>query len=86
MHDSKEMAMTTPILYYWGPCATCALVTAYADEHGIELDCRDVEQEGPYQELLALGGDANQIPYLCVEGELIQGVDAINAYLAEHLA
>ena len=25
--------MAAPILYYWGPCATCALVTSFADEH-----------------------------------------------------
>lgn len=76
--------MDKPVLYYWGPCTTCALVTTYADEHGIELDKRDVEQEGPYQELTALGGDANQIPYLYVDDKLIQGVDDVNAYLAEH--
>ena len=78
--------MDKPILYYWGPCATCALVTSYADEHGIELDKRDVEQEAPYQELLALGGDANQIPYLYADGKLVQGVEDVNAYLAEHFA
>ena len=45
--------MAAPILYYWGPCATCALVTSFADEHDIELDKRDVEQVEPYNELLA---------------------------------
>ena len=54
--------MAAPILYYWGPCATCALVTSFADEHGIELDKRDVEQVEPYNELLALGGNADFIP------------------------
>jgi len=73
--------METPILYYWGPCPTCALVTAFAEEHGIELDKRDVEQEQPYLELLALGGDANKIPYLYAEEKLMQGVQDINAYL-----
>ena len=58
--------MATPILYYWAPCATCAIVTDFATEHGIELDKRDVEQEAPYNELLALGGDANLIPYLWI--------------------
>ena len=56
--------MAAPILYYWGPCATCALVTSFADEHGIELDKRDVEQVELYNELLALGGNADFIPYL----------------------
>lgn len=76
----------TPILYYWGPCVTCALTVDYANEHGIELDKRDVEQEQPYQELLALGGDANKIPYLYANGELVQGVEACNKYLEEHYA
>ena len=56
--------MDKPIMYYWAPCTTCAIATRYADEHGIELDLRDVEYEGPYNELLGLGGDANKIPYL----------------------
>lgn len=72
--------MATPILYYWAPCSTCSVVVNYADEHGIELDKRDVEQEAPYQELLALGGDADLIPYLSVDGQLIQGNDAIIEY------
>ncbi len=72
--------MTLPILYYWAPCSTCAVAVAYADEHGIELDKRDVEQEAPYQELLALGGDADLIPYLYVDDRLIQGNDAIIEY------
>lgn len=72
--------MEKPILYHWAPCATCSVASSYAEEHGIELDKRDVEQEGPYNELLALGGDADLIPYLCVEGRLIQGNDAIIAY------
>ena len=75
------MANSKPILYYWGPCATCSLVTAFADEHGIELDKRDVEQQEPYDELTSLGGDANQIPYLYDKEKLIQGVEDINAYL-----
>ena len=54
----------------------------YANENGIELDKRDVEEVPPYEELLALGGDANLIPYLYDEGQLIQGNDAIIAYLA----
>ena len=56
--------MEKPILYYWAPCSTCSVAVNIADELGIELDKRDVEQEAPYQELLALGGDANKIPYL----------------------
>lgn len=72
--------MGMPVLYYWAPCATCAVAVNYADEHGIELDKRDVELEGPYNELLALGGDADLIPYLLVGDELIQGNDAIIAY------
>ncbi|MBE6473646.1 MAG: glutaredoxin, partial [Coriobacteriaceae bacterium] len=52
--------MSNLILYYWPPCPTCAIATRYAGEHGIELDLRDVEQEAPYNELLALGGDANK--------------------------
>ena len=53
-----------------------------ADELGIELDKRDVEQEVPYQELLALSGDANKIPYLYLGGELIAGesLDKMAAY------
>ncbi len=78
------MADTKPILYYWEPCGTCSLVTKFADKCGIELDKRDVEQQAPYDELTALGGDANQIPYLYDNEELIQGVEAINAYLEEH--
>lgn len=73
--------MATPILYYWAPCSTCSVVVNYANERGIELDKRDVEQEVPYNELLALGGDANQIPYLLVGEDLIQGNDAIIEYL-----
>ena len=80
MAEQKE----APILYYWGPCATCAVTVDFANEHGIELDKRDVEQEEPYQELLALGGDANKIPYLYANGELVQGAQAANAYLQEH--
>lgn len=75
--------MEAPILYHWAPCATCSVTSSFAAEHGIELDKRDVEQEQPYQELLALGGDANLIPYLYAEGRLIQGNDAIIAYLTE---
>ena len=58
-------------------------MTSFAAEKGIELDKRDVEQEAPYQELLALGGDADLIPYLSADGQLIQGNDAIIAYLTE---
>ncbi|MBR2805039.1 MAG: glutathione S-transferase N-terminal domain-containing protein [Eggerthellaceae bacterium] len=73
--------MEKPILYYWGPCPTCAIATKYADEHGIELDLRDVEQEAPYYELLALGGDANKIPYFYDGETLVEGVDAVVEYL-----
>ena len=69
--------MSAPILYYWAPCKNCSPVVNVADENGIELDKRDVEQVPPYEELLALGGDANLIPYLLDEGRLIQGTDAI---------
>ena len=55
----------------------------YANEKGIELDKRDVEQVAPYEELLALGGDANFIPYLYDAGQLIQGNDEIIAYLEQ---
>ena len=55
----------------------------YANEKGIELDKRDVEQVAPYEELLALGGDANLIPYLYDAGQLIQGNDEITAYLEQ---
>ena len=74
--------MAAPILYYWAPCGSCAKVVKFAEENGIELDKRDVEQVPPYEELLALGGDANKIPYLYDGGQLIQGNDAIIAYLA----
>ncbi len=73
--------MEKPILYYWAPCATCSVVVNYANDNGIELDKRDVELEEPYQELLALGGDANLIPYLYAGGQLIQGNDDVIAYL-----
>lgn len=75
--------MEMPILYHWGPCATCSVTSSFAAENGIELDKRDVEQEVPYNELLALGGDANLIPYLYAEGRLLQGNDDIIAYLKE---
>lgn len=75
--------MEQPILYYWAPCTTCSVVVNFANEHGIELDKRDVEQEAPYYELLALGGDANLIPYLAIGEELIQGNDAVIARLTE---
>lgn len=75
--------MEKPILYHWGPCPTCSITAHFAEEHGIELDKRDVEQEAPYQELLALGGDANLIPYLYAEEKLIQGNEDIIAYLTE---
>ena len=74
--------MAAPNLYYWAPCSTCSVVVNYANENGIEMDKRDVEEVPPYEELLALGGDANLIPYLYDEGQLIQGNDAIIAYLA----
>ena len=73
--------MSAPILYYWGPCPTCAIATRYADEHGIELDLRDVELEGPYNELTALGGDANNIPFLYDGEQLVEGVDAVIDYM-----
>lgn len=69
--------MDKPILYYWGPCSTCAVATRFADEHGIELDLRDVEQVPPYEELLALGGDANKIPYLYDGEQLYEGLTAV---------
>ena len=75
--------MDKPILYYWAPCSTCSVTVNFANDHGIELDKRDVEQEGPYNELLALGGDANLIPYLAVGEELIQGNDAVIDYLTK---
>lgn len=75
--------MEKPILYHWAPCATCSVTASFAQEHGIELDKRDVEQEAPYQELLSLGGDANLIPYLYAEGALIQGNEAIITYLTK---
>lgn len=75
--------MATPILYYWAPCPTCSITTHFADEHNIELDKRDVEQEAPYQELLALGGDADLIPYLYDGEKLINGNEEIVAYLTE---
>ncbi len=76
--------MNVPVLYYWAPCAVCEPVVSFAEAHGIELDTRDVEQQDPYDELLALGGDANVIPYLHVDGELINGAEACIAYLEEH--
>ena len=75
--------MDKPILYYWAPCSTCSVTVNFANDHNIELDKRDVEQEGPYNELLALGGDANLIPYLAVGDELIQGNDAVIEYLTK---
>ena len=75
--------MAAQILYYWEPCATCSVVVNYANEKGIKLDKRDVEQMAPYEELLALGGDANLIPYLYDAGQLIQGNDEIIAYLEQ---
>ena len=73
--------MEKPILYYWAPCSTCSVAVHLADELGIELDKRDVEQDAPYQELLALGGNAIKIPYLYVGGELIEGKEAVLAIL-----
>ena len=75
--------MEKPILYYWAPCPTCAVLTHFADEHGIELDKRDVEQEAPYQELLELGGNADLIPYLWDGQQLVNGNDECLAYLRE---
>lgn len=74
--------MDKPILYYWAPCPTCSIATHYAEEHGIDLDLRDVEQEEPYKELLALGGDANKIPYLYNGENLIEGNEAVIAFLS----
>ena len=73
-------------MYYWAPCETCAVAVNFAEEHGIELDKRDVEQETPYQELLYLGGDANLIPYMYIysQEKLINGNDAIIQYLTEN--
>ncbi len=75
--------MEKPVLYYWAPCATCSVAVNYAQEHGIELDLRDVEQEQPYAELTALGGNADNIPFLYIDGELIEGNDAVIAKLEE---
>ena len=36
--------MEKPILYYWAPCSTCSVAVNLADELGIELDKRDVDQ------------------------------------------
>ena len=55
----------------------------YANDNGFELYKRDVEQVAPYEDLLALGGDANLIPYLYDAGQLIQGNDEIIAYLEQ---
>ncbi len=84
--EGRRHTMSVPVLYYWAPCTTCEPVVHFADAHGIEIDKRDVEQQAPYDELLALGGDANAIPYLSVDGELINGVDACIAYLMQHYA
>lgn len=73
--------MSIPVLYYWAPCKNCSPVVSFAEENGIELDKRDVEAVPPYEELLALGGDANLIPYLYDNGQLIQGTDAIIEHL-----
>ncbi|WP_139652288.1 glutathione S-transferase N-terminal domain-containing protein [Raoultibacter phocaeensis] len=73
--------MDKPILYYWAPCETCSVVVNFANEHDIELDKRDVEQEEPYQELLELGGNADLIPYLYDDGQLVNGNDAVIEYL-----
>ena len=73
--------MEKPILYYWAPCPTCAIATRFADEHGVELDLRDVEQVAPYNELIALGGDANNIPYLYDGEQLFEGLEAVKARL-----
>lgn len=88
MHASENQraAATTPILYYWAPCKTCSVVVNFADEHEIALDKRDVEFEEPYQELLALGGDANLIPYLYDNGQLICGDNEVVEYLAKKYA
>ena len=75
--------MTAPILYYWAPCTVCATTVRFAEENGIELDKRDVEEVSPYEELLSLGGDANEIPYLYDEGRLFQGNAAIIGHLEE---
>lgn len=76
--------MSVPILYYWAPCRVCQPVVSFAEANGIKLDKRDVEQQAPYDELLALGGDANIIPYLYANGELINGTEACIAYLEEN--
>lgn len=75
--------MDKPILYYWAPCATCSVVVNFAEANGIELDKRDVEFEEPYNELLALGGDANLIPYVYDNGELVFGDEACVDYLTK---
>lgn len=75
--------MEKPILYYWAPCPTCSVAVHFAQENGIDLDLRDVEQEGPFNELTALGGDANNIPFLYLDGQLIEGNDAVLAKLGE---
>lgn len=75
--------MDKPILYYWAPCPTCSVAVHFAQENGIDLDLRDVEQEEPFNELTALGGDANNIPFLYLDGQLIEGNDAVLAKLKE---
>lgn len=57
--------------------STCSVVVNYADDRCIELDECDVEQKKPYEELFALGEGVNLISNLHVDGQLIQGNEAI---------
>lgn len=76
------------ILYYKQSCSFCQRVLQMADNFGVSLDLRDVEEdETALAELLAHGGK-QQVPYLVDEsrGESMYETSDIIDYLRTHYA
>lgn len=76
-----------PILYVKSGCAFCARVLAQAELLGVELELKNIADEGVAEELVARGG-MQQVPYLVDEekGVEMYESDAIVAYLNERFS
>ncbi len=74
-------------LYYRPTCPFCRRVINEANELGIELNKKDIEEEEIAKELIALGGKL-QVPYLMDESanKGMYETDTIIAYLKEKSA
>ncbi len=57
------------ILYYFPGCPFCGRVTAFIEEHNIDLEKRNIHQGDVIkQELLDVGGKT-QVPCLIIDGK-----------------